>query len=98
MKRLRLTSLAEEDYLQALAWYEKQQPGLGREFEIELAALFKRICRNPEIYSMKTATVRKTRMPRFKYGIYFTIADNEIGVLAIYHPSRNPQTLRRRFR
>ena len=97
MKRLRLTSLAEQDYLQALTWHEAQQPGLGHAFEAELAALFKRICRNPEIYFKETPAVRKARMPRFKYGIYFTVADDEIGILAIYHPSRNPDALRPRF-
>jgi toxin ParE1/3/4 len=97
MRRVRLTSLAEADYLQTLAWYEEQQPGLGREFEAELGILLKRICRNPEIFFPETLTVRKARMPRFKYGIYFTVAGDEIGVLAIYHPSRNPDTLRQRF-
>ena len=97
MKHIRLTSLADADYLQALAWYEEQQAGLGREFEAELTALFKRISRSPEIYFKETPTVRKARMPRFKYGIYFTVAGDEIGVLAIYHPSRNPETLRCRF-
>jgi toxin ParE1/3/4 len=97
MKRVRLTSLAEADYLQALAWYEERQPGLGREFEIELEALFKRICRNPEIFFPETPTVRKARMARFNYGVYFTVEGSEIGVLAIYHPSRNPDALRHRL-
>jgi plasmid stabilization system protein ParE len=97
MKRVRFTSLADADYLQALGWYEERQPGLGRKFEAELEALLKRICRNPEFFFKETASVRKARMPRFKYGIYFTVEGDEIGVLAIYHPSRNPDTLRRRF-
>jgi plasmid stabilization system protein ParE len=97
MKQVRFTSLADADYLQALAWYEERQPGLGREFEVELEALLKRICRNPEIFFPETPSVRKARMPRFKFGIYFTVEGDEIGVLAIYHPSRNPNTLRRRF-
>jgi len=97
MKRLRFTSLADADYLRALTWYEERQPGLGREFEAELETLLKRICRNPEIFFQETVSVRKARMPRFKYGIYFTAEGDEIGVLAIYHPSRNPDTLRRRF-
>ncbi len=97
MKRVRLTSLADADYLQALAWYEEQQSGLGRDFERELEALFTRIGRNPEFFPRETLTVRKARMPRFKYGIYFTVAGDEIGVLAIYHPSRNPDALRQRF-
>lgn len=97
MKQVRFTSLADADYLQALAWYEERQPGLGREFEAELGVLLKRICRNPEIFFEETTSVRKARMPRFKYGIYFTVEGDEIGVLAVYHPSRNPDALRRRF-
>ena len=97
MKRVRLTSLADADYLQALAWYEEQQPGLGWDFERELEALFTRICQHPEFVPRETPTVRKARMPRFKYGIYFTVAGDEIGVLAIYHPIRNPDALRQRF-
>jgi toxin ParE1/3/4 len=98
MRRLRLTSPAALDYLQAVAWYEERQPGLGRRFETELEALFERIRRNPEHFSKQTAAVRKARMPRFKFRIYFVVAGDEIGVLAIYHPSRNPYALRRRLK
>ena len=97
MKRVRFTSLADANYLQALGWYEERQPGLGQEFEAELETLLKRICRNPELFFQETVSVRKARMRRFKYGIYFTVEGDEIGVLAIYHPSRNPDTLCRRF-
>ena len=98
MKRIRLTSAAQADYLQAISWYEAQQTGLGREFEVELEALFKRSCQSPEIFRKETPMVRKARMPRFKFRIYFTVEGDEIGVLAIYHPSRNPDALRQRLR
>ena len=98
MKRVRLKSPADLDYLQALEWYEDRQPGLGREFDAELLALFERIKQNPELFQKETFVVRKARMPRFKYRIYFTVEGDEIGVVAIYHPSRNPETLRRRLK
>ena len=98
MRRVRLKSPADLDYLQALDWYEKRQTGLGREFDAELLALFERIKQNPELFQKETDTVRKARMPRFKYRIYFTVEGMEIGVVAIWHPNRNPDTLRRRFR
>jgi len=97
MKRVRLKSPAKSDYLQALKWYEDREPGLGQEFDAELLALFERIKQNPELFQMETEIVRKARMPRFKYRIYFRVEGEEIGVLAIWHPSRNPDTLRRRF-
>ena len=98
MKRLRLKSPADLDYLQAICYYEERQPGLGREFESELQSLFSRIQRNPDFFAKVTATVRKARMPRFKYGVYFTVEGEELGILAIYHPSRNPAALRQRLK
>ncbi|MEW6302436.1 MAG: type II toxin-antitoxin system RelE/ParE family toxin [Verrucomicrobiota bacterium] len=98
MKQVRLKSPADVDYLQALEWYEAQQPGLGREFDAELQLLFEQIQRNPEFFTRETPTVRKARMPRFKYRIFFTVEGDEIGVVAIWHPSRNPETLRRRLK
>ncbi len=98
MKRVRLKSPADLDYLQALEWYEKRQPGLGQEFDGELLALFERIKQSPELFQKETSVVRKARMPRFKYRIYFTVEGDEIGVLAIWHPSRNPEALLRRLK
>jgi plasmid stabilization system protein ParE len=98
MKRVRLTSPAQADYFEAIKWYEQHHPELTGEFEAELEALFERIQREPEVFSKSSPTVSKTRMPRFKYGVYFTIERDEIGILAIYHPSRNPAALRRRLK
>jgi toxin ParE1/3/4 len=97
MKRVRLKSPADLGYLQALQWDEERQPGLGLEFDAELLSLFERIKQNPELFQKETDLVRKARMPRFKYRIYFRVEGNEIGVLAIWHPSRDPDTLRRRL-
>jgi len=97
MKRVRLKSPADLDYLQALEFYEERQLGLGREFDAELWALCERIKRNPELFQKETDEVRKARMPRFKHRVYFTVEGDEIGVVAIWHPNRNPDTLRRRF-
>ncbi len=98
MKRVWLKSPADLDYLQALEWYEERRPGLGQEFDAELLALFERIKQNPELFQKETAVVCKARMPHFKYRIYFTVEGDEIGVLAIWHPSRNPEALRRRLK
>jgi plasmid stabilization system protein ParE len=98
MKRVRLISPADLDYFQALEWYEERKPGLGQEFDAELFALFERIKQNPEFFQKESELVRKARMPRFKYRIYFRVEGDEIGVLAIWHPSRNPDTLRQRLK
>jgi plasmid stabilization system protein ParE len=98
MKRVRFKSPADLDYLHAVEFYEERQPGLGQEFDAELLALFERIKQNPELFQKETSLVRKARMDRFKYRVYFRVEGDEIGVLAIWHPSRNPDTLRRRLK
>jgi plasmid stabilization system protein ParE len=97
MKRVWFKSPADLDYVHALEWYEARQPGLGQEFDTELLALFERIKQGPELFQNETEGVRKARMPRFKHWIYFTVEGDEIGVVAIWHPSRNPDVLHRRF-
>jgi len=97
MKRVRLKSPADQDYLQALRWYEEQQLGLGQEFDAELLALFERIKQTPNLFQKETDYIRKAQLPRFKYQIHFTVEADEIGILAIWHPSRDPDTLRQRF-
>jgi plasmid stabilization system protein ParE len=97
MRRVRLTTPANLDYAAAITWYQENQPGIEREFEIELQQMFGRIEQHPEQFRKITPTVRKAQLPRFKHKILFTVEGDEIGILSIYHPSRNPEALRRRF-
>lgn len=97
MRRIRLKSPANIDYAEAVEWYERRQPGLGREFEQELQKLFDRIREHPEYFTNFSPTVQKAHLPRFKHKVLFTVQGDEIGVLAIYHPSRDPEKLRKRL-
>ncbi len=95
--RLRLSSAAELDYSQTVQWLERQQVGLGAQFDKELSESFEQILVDPERFPRATRSVRKAVMPRFKYGVFFITKRDEIEILAIYHPSRDPAALRRRF-
>src|SRR5258706_3496778 len=97
MTRLYLTSPANQDYSDTVAWYERKQCGLGQIFESELSKLFDRIQKHPEQFPEFVPTVRRGILPKFHHKIYFTVSGDQIAVLAIYHPSRNPVGLRKRF-
>ena len=97
MRRLYLKSPANLDYATAVSYIEERQPGLGREFEQEIEKLFERIKDFPESSPQIARNVRKATLHRFKYKICFTIEGDKIGILAIYHPSRDPDALRKRF-
>jgi toxin ParE1/3/4 len=97
MRRLSLKSPANLDYATAVDYLEERQPGLGREFEQEIENLFERMKHAPESFPQIARNVRKAVLHRFKFKICFTVEGDEIGILATYHPSRDPDALRKRF-
>jgi plasmid stabilization system protein ParE len=83
---------------EAALWYESQKPNLGDEFQAEVFAMLDRIGETPEQFRHVGLTVRKARLHRFsKYSIYFYIERSRIGVVSVFHASRNPDELKRRL-
>jgi plasmid stabilization system protein ParE len=88
--RLTIRPLAVRDTESAFDWYESQRPGLGERFIIELAATYERIRSGPLRYQELRAGVRHARLRTFRYAVYYLTEDDQIVVLAVVHPSRDP--------
>jgi toxin ParE1/3/4 len=87
------------EFEEAVAWYEKEQPGLGREFKLEVKLALHRALANPEIFQRARGRARRIRVRRFKqYAIYFAFKDDVFAVLAVFHGARNPTELRQRLK
>jgi len=54
-------------------------------------ACFARIERLPEAHVAAHGRVRCARLRRFPYGVYYTIREDFIDVLAVYHGRRRPR-------
>jgi len=78
----------------AFSWYELRQSGLGDVFLSSVEACFVRLRREPEIYPLKHARVRRARVHRFPYWVYFVVRSSHIDVLAVYHERRKPRSFR----
>ena len=90
---------ARLEFDEAVAWYEGERPGLGREFKLEVKLALKRALANPELFQRIRGRARKIRLRRFKkYAIYFAVKDNTFAVLSVFHASRNPAELVRRLK
>ena len=90
---------ARLEFDEAVAWYEKERPGLGREFKLEVKLAIKRGLANPERFQRVRGRARKIRLGRFtKYAIYFAIKDDVFAVLSVFHASRDPVKLERRLK
>ncbi len=83
---------AEEEFLEAVAWYETQFAGLGERFAKQLDTALKRISSQPLLYQQKLGKRREVLLQKFPYLIVFKIKarSKQIHVLAVFHTSRQP--------
>lgn len=88
---IRLRDEAIEDLTVAASWYERQLPGLGYEFLDTTLAFLESIPENPHQYPIIHKEVRRALLPRFPFGIYYTVKKRFILVYGVMHGSRNPR-------
>jgi len=90
---------ARLEFEDAVIWYNTQQPGWGDRFESEVYAAFQRILAHPERFRAVSRKTRQARVEVFtKYSIYFRVEPDFIGIVSVFHASRNPAELRRRLK
>lgn len=90
---------ARLEFEQAVAWYEGQRTGLGREFKLQVKLALKRALDNPERFQRVRGRAQRIRLSRFKrYSIYFAIKNDTFAVLSVFHASRNPADLEMRLK
>ena len=87
---------AEADLLEAFAWYEQRELGLGAEFLRCVDDGLEHITRHPQMYPIVHETVRQGIIRRFPYCIMYVAADDAIVVVAIFHAARDPKVWIRR--
>jgi toxin ParE1/3/4 len=89
---------ARLEFEAAIARYNERQPGLGYRFAAEVWAIFPHILENPGRFRLVGRTVRVAKIKGFpRYGIYFHVEPDFIGVVSVFHSSRDPAELRRRL-
>ena len=89
--RLRIVSVAEQEFAQAVDYYNQQRAGLGFELAAEVAATLGRIIEYPNAWAPFSATTRRCQVHRFPYGVLYYIHEDAIVVMAIMHLARDPK-------
>ena len=89
---LTLRPRAEADLDDARRWYEARLPGLGDAFLGSADACLARIQRHPRAHPEVHPRVHRASLRRFPYGVFYTIREDRIDVLAVYHARRRPRT------
>jgi len=85
MTVVRLTATAEQDVEKAVAWYDRQRPGLGPFFLLDLEQAIDRIRLFPDGYPMVRPLVRRMLLARFPYAVVYRQYEPGIVVIAVLH-------------
>lgn len=89
--RLRYTDRAKDDIELALAWYERQQPGLGLQFLDCIEDAIQSIIDHPDAYRVRYQAFRACVVRRFPFLIFFTRDNDELIVHSVFHHRHDPQ-------
>ncbi|MEG4243510.1 type II toxin-antitoxin system RelE/ParE family toxin [Microcoleus sp. MON2_D6] len=87
-----LRPAAQEEFDEAVDWYEQQSAGLGVEFLNRVEEALDRISATPEACSIVFQEMRRIVVRKFPYLIFYRVEPEQIVVLAIFHSKREPKT------
>jgi toxin ParE1/3/4 len=87
---------ADEEFCEAIGYYETSQPGLGEEFYLEVHSTIDRILSFPQTWPVLEGEVRRCLVHRFPYGILYSVEPEGIFILAVMHLRRDPDYWKQR--
>jgi toxin ParE1/3/4 len=83
------SSGAKLDIRSTVLWYERIDPNLALRFLLETDATVDRVRQNPYRFPVIKGAVRRARLKRFPYRIYYSVDNDEISIIAVRHQRRD---------
>jgi plasmid stabilization system protein ParE len=96
LKPVLFTPTAEADVEEAFQWYEAQRTGLGAAFRHAIDVAVAAVESRPDTYAALHRNTRRVLLPKFPYGLYYRIMDQNILVVGCIHAKRHPRVWRSR--
>ena len=90
------TEVAGTELIEAQDWYEERVPGLGRRFRSEIDKAVARLAKDPEQFPVVFKALRRVRIKKFPYALFFAIAEETVLVVACFHSKRDPRHWQKR--
>lgn len=89
---------ASADAMEASRWYDERVDGLGARFLDQLNAAMISIRESPSSYPLYRHKIRRIRVNRFPYAVFFAVMESRVVVLGILHLYSDPRLLRKTLR
>ena len=84
------TPTARAELIEAQDWYEAEAPGLGGRFRTEVDHAVQRMATNPRQFPKVLKHLRRARVKKFPYALFFSSGADALLVVACFHGSRDP--------
>jgi len=81
---------AEKEFLEAIAYYEDCEPGLGEDFSIEVNSAVLNVLSYPNTWPILEEDVRRCLTNRFPYAVLYSVEPDRVYILAVMHLHRDP--------
>ncbi len=94
--KLRFSPSSTRDIREASDYYKKAGPDLERDFLDELAITLGAVSRHPLAFQTIYKQVRRARLRKFPYGVFFRERNGLLRVIAVVDLRRDPSTWQRR--
>jgi plasmid stabilization system protein ParE len=89
--RLHVRAPAAADVAEASEWYDRQEPGLGAEFLKAVRVQLEAIEAAPEQHPVVVSGIRRARLRRFPYSVFYFIDGALVVTIACMHARRHPR-------
>lgn len=88
---------ADEEFIEAVAYYETCEPGLGLDFSREVYVTIQNALDYPTMWPEITDQIRRSLVHRFPYGVLYSVESGGIFILAVMHLHRDPDYWKHRL-
>ncbi len=90
MANISFLPAAEQDYQEALAWYQARSAQAAAGLEAAMAVALERIADTPEAFPLCDDRHRFYVLRRYPYSIVYRVESGDVLVVAVTHNRRSP--------
>ena len=86
------TKLAAEDVAEGRIWYAAIRSELETDFAAQVDAAIAQIAVQPALFAVVYRDLRRRRLRRFPYVVYYRLRGQRVEVVAVIHDKQDPAT------
>lgn len=87
---IRFVEEAQDEFLDAISYYEEARIGLGHRLKVEVDRCVARVAAHPDLYRVRANGCRRINLRVFPYYLAFIVRGDALWVLAVAHARRKP--------